>query len=64
LAFGCAAAAGDGVLRVAAFGGKIEFEIDGATLQVFVARRTPRHTFERQQIYRLLRLAAVSRHSL
>ncbi|MFN8736034.1 MAG: hypothetical protein ACK50B_05670 [Betaproteobacteria bacterium] len=52
------------MLRVAAFGGKIEFEIDGATLQVFVARRTPRHTFERQQIYRLLRLAAVSRHSL
>lgn len=33
------------------FGGKIEFQINGATLQVFVARRTPRYTFERQQIY-------------
>jgi hypothetical protein len=35
----------------ATFGGKIEFQINGAKLQVFVARRTPRYTFDRQQIY-------------
>jgi hypothetical protein len=39
------------VADAASFGGKIEFQINGATLQVFVARRTPRYTFERQQIY-------------